>query len=411
VANGIEIQTLQRADRALGLAACALLQPLRCLREREPARPARRVLAVKFWGIGSVQLLTPAVAALRARHPRAEIALLTLASNRDFAERLAVFDRVVTVDVERCGWTALARRVARLVRALRSERFDEVYDFEFFTRFSALVALATGAPRRHGFASTRVWRGAFHTDVVPFNRYYHLARNFRLLAGGENGVAVGAADVASLPFDEHDEARAVAALARSGVDAETPLAVLNPNAGALSLERRWPAPRFAELARRLIDERGWSVALVGTAGEREYAAEIAARVASRARAGRCANLAGELGIADLAALLARAQVFVTNDSGPMHVAAALGTPTLGLFGPETPVMYAPLGRRARALYRPPPCSPCINVHRNKLARCVHGEALCLTSISVDEVFAAALELARGGEPARRPEPALALSRS
>ena len=86
------------------------------------------------------------------------------------------------------------------------------------------------------------------------------------------------------------------------------------------------------------------------------------------------------------ALLASADAFVTNDSGPMHVASALGTPTLGLFGPETPVMYAPIGERARWLYAPPPCSPCINVHDNKLSVCVKGFAECLTNIGVEDVI-------------------------
>jgi ADP-heptose:LPS heptosyltransferase len=167
--------------------------------------------------------------------------------------------------------------------------------------------------------------------------------------------------------------------------------VLNPNAGELSLERRWPAPRFIELAQRLISAEGWSVVLIGSKAEREYTEGIAHRVASP----RCVNLAGELDVSELVYVLSRANVVVTNDSGPMHVAATIGAPTLGLFGPETPVMYGPLGLRARALYRPPSCSPCINVHDNKVASCIYGEPQCLMAIGVDEVHEAARALAAG----------------
>ncbi|HUR26849.1 MAG TPA: glycosyltransferase family 9 protein, partial [Planctomycetota bacterium] len=97
------------------------------------------------------------------------------------------------------------------------------------------------------------------------------------------------------------------------------------------------------------------------------------------------------------ALLARCAVFVTNDSGPMHLAAALGTPTVGLFGPETPLLYGPLGARVKALYRPPACSPCINVHDNKVASCIWGFPQCLVALDVGEVHAAARAFLRGDD--------------
>lgn len=394
------MKALQRADQAFGLVACAALQPLKLVRERAPESPAKKVLAIKFWGIGSLQLLTPAIRTLRKRHPFAEIAFLTLSDNREFAEGLRAFDRVLTLDVASGGWARVALRIARLLRELRDERFDAVYDFEFFTRFSSVVALVTGAPRRHGFESPRVWRGSFHTDVSLFNRYWHVARNFRVLAGGEDGRNLTADDVSPLQYDEKDEARAVALLERRGLREGAPFAVLNPNAGSLSLERRWPAPRFVELAHRLIASEKWSIALIGSKAEREYTGAIAERVGDA----RCVNLAGELGVPELVYVLSRASVVVTNDSGPMHVAATIGAPTLGLFGPETPVMYGPLGLRARALYRPPPCSPCINVHDNKVASCIYGEPQCLMAIGVDEVHQAARALASGVDFGLEPAP-------
>lgn len=394
------MHTLQRVDSALGGAVCALLQPLRWLPARPIEHPSRKVLAIKFWGLGSLQLLTPAAASLRRKHPFAEITFLTLEANREFIERLGVFDRVLTLDVRGAGWTRLALRIRRLLAQLRADGYDVVYDFEFFTRFSSIVSLATGAPRRHGFESEKVWRGSFHTDRVQFNRYWHVARNFRVLAGGENGLNVTAQDTRPLRFDERDEARAFDTVARAGVDPESAFAVLNPNAGALSLERRWPAAMFIELGQRLVREQGWSIVLIGSQSEREYTEAIRTRIGDP----RVANLAGRLGTAELAAVFAQSAVVVSNDSGPMHIAAAMGAPTLGLFGPETPVMYGPIGLRARALYRPPPCSPCINVHDNKLSSCIFGEAQCLVGLSVDEVHEAAVALAedRGFELDRAP---------
>ena len=398
----IPMKALQQADRLLGGLACAALQPLRWMRalqggEREP----KRVLLIKFWGIGSLQLLTPAVAAVRARRPGAEVVLLTLSSNRDCAEALGVFDRVLTLDVSSPYWRTVFGRILRLVRDLRAEVFDEVFDFEFFTRFSAVVSMLTGASRLHGFASTRVWRGRLHTDVVPFNRYWHIARNFRVLGGGENGRNVAAGDLEPVCFAGRDERRVDELLASLDVGIRRPIAVLNPNAGTLSLERRWPAPRFAELAARLEAEDGIDVVLIGADSERAYTDGVAAAASS----GGVVSTAGALSAGMLAALLARAELVVSNDSGPMHMAAALGAPTVGLFGPETPVMYAPLGVQAVALYRPPPCSPCINVHDNKVASCIWGEPQCLVNVPVDEVLDAARAVRRGETFELTPRPA------
>ena len=386
----IPMQRLQAVDQRLGAPVCAALSPLRRLRRRAAPGPPREVLLVKFWGIGSLQLLTPAVRALRRRHPGARLTLLTLRGNAEFARGLELLDEVWTLDVESARWSELAARILALLGRLRGARFDRVYDFEFFTRFSAVVAFATGAPEVVGFACPSVPRGGLHTEEVPFNRYWHVARNFRALAGGEDGRDVGADEMSPFHVREHDAREAEAALARAGVDlaADRPLVALNPNAGGLSLERRWPPSSFAELARRLVLEDGCDVALVGAPSERDYTAGVAAR-AGALPPGRLLDLSGELAIGGLCALLARARLVVSNDSGPMHLAAALGTPTVGLFGPETPLMYRPLGRRARALYTPPVCSPCINVHENKLATCVHGRPECLVAIGVDDVLAAA----------------------
>ncbi|MEO0652126.1 MAG: glycosyltransferase family 9 protein, partial [Planctomycetota bacterium] len=387
----------------LGRLACGLLQPLRFLRRRR--RRVERVLVIKFWGIGSLSLLTPAVGSLRRRHPGARIELLTLAPNVEFARGLELFDAIRELDVAGASWPRLFGRIVRLILGLRHLRFDAVYDFEFFTRFSAIISLLTGAPQTAGFFAPSVWRGGFHTERVPFNRYWHVARNFRSLAGGESGEAVAPEDL--VPFrvrPEHD-AEVDALLA---ADDPRPLVVLNPNAGHLSLERRWPRERFAALAACLHRGDDARVVLIGAPSEREWTGAVAA-LAPAVPDDALLDLSGRLSIGGLHALLARAGVFVGNDSGPMHLAAALGVPTIGLFGPETPQMYAPIGVRTLALYEPPPCSPCINVHNNKVSSCVLGAPQCLINLEVGRVHAAVRSLLHG-EPLRlveRPEPAAA----
>jgi lipopolysaccharide heptosyltransferase II len=385
--SSIPMQRLQSADKWLGRLACVALQPLRWFRGRQRrVEQPQRILLVKFWGIGSLQLLTPAARCLRERHPGAELTLLTLEPNADFVRGLGAFDEVLTLDVATSSWPQVFGRILKLVSELRRLRFEAVYDFEFFTRFSAVITLLSGARERSGFAAPEVWRGGFHTRTIPFNRYWHVARNFRCLAGGENELPVTPEEI--VPFRVQPEHRAELDRVLDGLalEAGEQLVVLNPNAGTLSLERRWPPAHFAQLARRMVQGAGARVALIGAPSEQAWVAGIAA-MTSDLPTGSVVNLAGKLSIGGLHALLERAGMFVSNDSGPMHLAAASGTPTVGLFGPETPMMYAPLGVRARSVYRPPACSPCINVHDNKVSACVRGRPECLTNLTVDHVLA------------------------
>ena len=379
------MKRLQTADKVLGGLACSLLQPIRVLRLFLRRRKGQDLLVIKFWGLGSLQLLTPATSTLRRRYPDSRITLLTLMENGGFARSLGAFDEVLTLDVRTQSWRLVFLRIFKLVRELRSREFRAVYDFEFFTRFSAVISWLSGSRESFGFAAPKIWRGHLHTGTVPFNRYWHVSRNFRCLAGGENGWKVAWEDLSTLEVSEADKREAEAALADAGIDGSRSLCVLNPNAGSLSLERRWPRAHFASVAERMIDESGASVVLTGAPSEISWTSEVAALI-GRQPAGSFANLAGHLSLGALQALLQRADIFITNDSGPMHLGAALGTPTVGLFGPETPVMYAPLGPLAKALYSPPPCSPCINVHENKVSNCYRGKPECLINLTPDYVL-------------------------
>ena len=389
------MRALQAADRRLGPLAGILLRPLALLRRRKPG-PAQRLLVIKFWGLGSLQLATPALRALRRRHPSAPLSLLTLKGNRELAEGFGLFDEVRCLDLAARGRVSLFVRLVQMLRALRAARYDRVYDFEFFTWFSALASLASGAPRTFGFAAPGVRRGGLHTDTVPFNRYWHVARNFRALAGGENGAEVSIEELSVfrvLPRHEQELDRVLNAGGRR-------LVVMNPNAGDLAPERRWPSERFAAVAARLVREDDALVVVTGAPSEQDKTRAVL-RAAGPLPSGRLQDLGGALSIGALHALLRRADVVISNDSGPMHIAAALGAPTLGLFGPETPVMYAPLGAHTRVHYAPPLCSPCINVHEAKVLSCIHGQPECLMRIEVEQVLESARSLLEEGALRRR----------
>ena len=160
---------------------------------------------------------------------------------------------------------------------------------------------------------------------------------------------------------------------------------MNPNASTMALARRWPVENFVALLDRIEQAGLPPAALIGSPDEAAHVERV--RAAAR-RPNRVFNLAGRLNLAELIAALRRARLLVTNDSGPLHLAGALGVPTVSLFGPETPALFGPRGDRHIVLYRGIDCSPCISIYNAKTVRCMRGRPECLTGIGVDEVFAA-----------------------
>jgi lipopolysaccharide heptosyltransferase II len=302
--------------------------------------------------------------------------MLTLEANRAVCDHLALFERVHTVRIDR--WGRFARDAARTVAALGRARYDAVVDLELFAYVSALAAAASRAPRRVGFDKSA--RSLF-TETVHFDPSRHVVESFRALAealvgGAARGFAL------SLPRSE-DAARAVAEkLAAVGVGPDDFVVAMNVNASPLAFERRWERGRFAELAARLSARFGTHVALTGSAAERTYVEGLLEELPGPAAV---TNLAGRLSFAELVALVDRAGLVVTNDSGPLHVASALDRPTVALFGPETPARYGPLASKRLVFYAGLACSPCMSVANRKTVDC-HYDALCMRSISSGAVW-------------------------
>jgi ADP-heptose:LPS heptosyltransferase len=274
---------------------------------------------------------------------------------------------------------------------------DVVCDLEFFARYSTLMAYLSGARTRVGYFSRIAWRGHLLTHPVYYNGTKHITRIF--LAQAEILGAHVDEDVPvqlpSLARDASAADRAAAVLAKHGVAGDRPLLVVNPNASALCLERRWMPERFADVVDALLaDDPELRAVFIGARAEIGHTQSVVDRCQAPEAV---VSLAGELGLRELAELLRRARLFLTNDSGPLHLATLVDTPTVSLFGPETPTLYGPLGRRQRLFYAGVYCSPCLNVYNAKTAAC-GGDNICLKAFGDAPVLQACRELlAQPGE--------------
>jgi ADP-heptose:LPS heptosyltransferase len=198
---------------------------------------------------------------------------------------------------------------------------------------------------------------------------------------------------------EADRAAAEALLREAGAG-EGPLFLLHPGSGDNFLGRRWATESFAALADHLVERHGGTVVVTGTAAEAPLAEAVRA---AALRGDRVRSAAGRLGVRALAALCARATLVVSNDTAPVHLASAAGRPVLGIYGPNTPVLYGPLSPGSVAFYHRTPCSPCLTNFNYKTSFC--RMPVCIRSVEVAEVAAAADRLMASLGAGRAPGPA------
>ena len=320
-----------------------------------------RILLIKPSSLGDIVHAMPVVAALKARWPTARLTWLVKRQWAELAERIEGVDRVWPLDGSIAGWL-------RSVPALRSERWDLVVDLQGLLR-SALIGWLSGGPVRVGFANGREGSPMFYTQRVTVpTADMHAVDRYVLVA-----AAIGA-PVASRPefrfiIRERDLVAARTVFSEHGLSLEQPWLALNVSARWPT--KRWPLSSFAAVAEELTKAGYGPIVAMGSAEDRAAVHSLQAMTSCT-----IVDLAGAVPLGCLPACLSRATALVTNDSGPMHVAAAVGTPVVALFGPTSAARTGPYGDIHEVLTHDVSCRPCFS------RRCRHSpEMECLEAIS------------------------------
>jgi ADP-heptose:LPS heptosyltransferase len=390
------LQIYEPRERTLvGLADLALA-PVRWMRRRRcpSPEPVRRVLLMRLERIGDLLMILEAIRDARAAWPDAEIDLAVGSWNVPLARLIPQINRLEVADapwLARAGSRVSHAALISRAREWRSRRYDIVVNFEPDIR-SNLLAWISGAPRRYGY-----WTGgggAFLTDAAPYAPASHVSVNARRLvaraAGRPEPIAPRPSGIRVVPPPDAD-ATAVRVLAGG----RGPFIGVHASGGRES--KQWHLDRFAGVARQLAESRHATIVLTGTPADRPLIDTV-----RRGLDGvPVIDASGALDLPALGALLARLDLFITSDTGPMHLAAAVGTPLVALFGPSNPIRYGPLGTHQRVLRIDLPCSPCGRV-RLPPERCRGHVPDCLDGIAVDTVVRAALELLDETASVRRP---------
>ena len=329
----------------------------------------KRILVVKLDHLGDVILATPVFSNLRQAYPNAELHALTGTWSRVVSERhpdvKTVFDYNSPAFC-RAGQATSRKQTFQLYQELRRQKYD-------------LMIELRGDPRTAGFALLRLTPYRLNRATLQIKNKFGLAqfsgthettRNLDVLKHA--GIPTPIQN-ATFSVTTEDEKWASDFLMSHGIGKQFPLVAIHP--GSPIPLKRWFPERYAELADWLIAQRRAQILFVGVRDEVPIVTEIQKRMQ-----GTSVNIAGETTLTQLASILHTCNVFIGNDSGPMHLAAAVGTPTIGLYGPGDPTRFAPIGIACQTIRGTIECPPCVGT------TCRFGKDGCMSEIRVTDVI-------------------------
>lgn len=357
---------------------------------------ARKVLIVRLDEIGDIVMFSPFLRALRQRLPKAHITLIVKPGVKNLVERCPYVDEVMTFNQDG------SRTIRFLILPFQAFGFaakhlwKQHFDLAILPRWDAdyyyatFIAFWSGAPQRLGYSETttdykrQVNRGFDRLlthclmDRSLKHDVEHNMTMIRFLGGDADD------DRQEIWLDENDEAFADVLL--DGFGSSEILIGLGPSGGH-SVLKQWPLEYFAELGCRLHQEHGARLLLVGGPGDEEMGEKLADSIGASA-----IDLTGKMTLRQMAAVIRRCRVYVGNDSGPTHVAAAMGVPTVAIFGSSCPHRFHP-GERTALLWLDLPCGPCQSTDHtlNRCKNCIYDRPLCLIKITPDVVEQAIME--------------------
>ncbi|GCE06177.1 lipopolysaccharide heptosyltransferase II [Dictyobacter aurantiacus] len=374
------------------------------LRRKPALNPARfhprHILVIRLDLIGDLVLSLPVVHTLKRTYPEAEIDLLALPSSAHVLGNDPTIHTVLTYDpnIWRRPKALLNPKNWREARALRQRLHERDYDLavSVFGPWAALISLLSGAPRRLGFGKESY--PGLMTDSVPGQHWEegdHLHEvDYCLRLAEAAGATIQPEDrIPTLVVDQQARQDVEHLLQQEGISGEKTLIACHVSSNN-GQSKRWPIPYWARLIDRLLQTGRYEVIFTGAPDDLPLIAAITARMRERA-----INMAGKTSLRQLAGLLQRADILVTGDSGPMHIACAVGSKVIAIHGPTDPAMSGPVSPHATVLRDPIWCSPCYKA-RGAPADCRFFTTQCMKNIPPEQVLQTieTLQSEQAGQP-------------
>ncbi len=351
----------------------------------------KKIIFLLLSEMGSIILSCPAVEKVKKLYPKAEIYYWTFNENAEIIYNLKLMPEKNIIKARSNNIFISILDLIKNILKIRKIGIDTVIDMELFTRASSILSYATGAPERIGFY--RFWdeglyRGQLYTHKVKYNPYQHIKNNFIFLADRLNDYKNGSFSEKQTLDQDKTKLPVLNSSAQDKQAMWSKLRRINPllkrewdfiliNFGAFDkIElRKWPKEYYKELIGKILKHENLCVIFVGM-GQPDKKDII--------KHERSINLIGKTNIKELISLCNISKALISHDNGIVHIASLTKIFICALFGPETPLLYAPLSENKKIFYKEYPCSPCLSVYNQRSFEC--DNIKCMRSITVDEVY-------------------------
>ena len=337
-------------DFFLGVPLVYLLGLIRKTFLRRYARPKKpqRVLFIKLAAIGDTILFLSVIKAFRSKFPDARIDLLASPINQELLRSVPFIDQVHILPL---GATSQQTGLFRFLGGLKENQYDLAIDGEQWSRFSPLAAFYAKIQYLVGFKTAGQYRHFLYDEVIEHTEVQPERDSFAELV---RGFKITDFEPPQLYFEPQVVQKATTLLGELDLTGK-PFLVLHPGCGAHGWQREWPPEKYAALVKELRKATpGLRVLLTGAPAERALTESLAQMIGGGAE-----NLCGRLSLMEMSYVISQANLFVSGNTGPMHIAAATGTPLIALHGPTNAKKWGPLTQRGVVICSPLECSPCL----------------------------------------------------
>lgn len=340
----------------------------------------KKILIVRLFGFGNLVLAFPAIKKISELFPGAKIYLLTINKNIHLYDAVNFIDKTIYLNVN--SFKEFILSFIKIVFSLKREKFDMAVDFEIFAYISALILCFIGIKKRVGYKIEGYLRGLLYTTAIPYNNNQHISKTFYDLA-----VALGAEKKKDIELIElntsiKDQTVVEKFLILNSIDKNDRLVGIHVGSGQNFINRRWPEAYFAKVADYLIEKFGVKIIFTGT---KEELFLINNTIKEMKFDKSHIVVADNFNLSQLAFLIKQFRVYFCTDTGPFHLAVAMGIPTVSFFGPNTPLLYGPPSNNKHIFfYENVSCSPCITNYNAKMSKC--KKPVCLTRITAEMVI-------------------------